>query len=68
MPVTQLKTIPPRRSPEREALASAIERRDAAAHMLTRLKTALEQSEASLYGDVGLLSAVDRAEQRLRRC
>ena len=47
MPATQLKSIPPSRSPEREALAEAIERRDAAAAHLARLKTALEQSEGS---------------------
>ncbi len=65
MPATQLKTVPPSRSPERQSLATAIERRDAVDAHLARLKTALEQSEASMYGDMGLLSAVDRAEQRL---
>ncbi|HZL39653.1 MAG TPA: hypothetical protein VFC45_05155 [Pseudolabrys sp.] len=66
MSVTQLKTVSQSRSPEREALAEAVERRDAIAAHLARLKTALEQSESSLYGDGGALRAVDRAEAQLK--
>jgi len=65
MSVTQLKTVPPSRSPEREALAEAIERRDAIAAHLARLNAALEQSEGSLYGDGGVMRAVERAETQL---
>jgi len=65
MAITQLKSMPLPRSPEREALAEAIERHDAVSVHLARLKTALETSEGALYGDSGAMQAVERAEQRL---
>jgi chromosome segregation ATPase len=66
MPATQLKTVPPSRSPERGALAEAIERHAAATAQLARLKMALEASEGALYGDGGATRAVDRAEEQLK--
>jgi hypothetical protein len=52
----------PERSPEREALAQAIERREAARAELERAKAAYGRID--LYG--GLMHATERAEERLK--
>jgi hypothetical protein len=59
-----LKSVPPRRTEAREALAEAIAAHAKAARQPARLKAALNAN--SLYGDDGALRAFERAEIALK--
>jgi chromosome segregation ATPase len=59
-----LKSLPPRRTPERVALAEAIAEHAKAISKLSRLKAALNAD--SLYGDDGALRKFERAEEKFK--
>lgn len=65
MPVTNLKSVPPSRSPARATLAVAIERQTAAQRQIARLNDALERAHSGLYGDGGASRAASSAAAAL---